>query len=185
MTSIVGKGRRWLAVVLIIGVAGVGYWIWEEYFMPKIHVGDSAPAFSATTHADEKIALADFKGKRAVVLYFYPADNTSVCTTEACSFRDAYEDFVQAGAVVIGVSGDSLASHRDFAAGKQLPFYLISDSDGSLRKAFGVPSTLGLIPGRVTYVIDKEGVVRHIFNSQFNPRRHVEESLAIVRELSK
>lgn len=183
--SVVRQGRRWLPALLIVGVAFGGYWTWETFLMSKIHVGDAAPAFAATTHAGEKIALADFHGKQAVVVYFYPADNTSVCTAQACSFRDAYEDFVQAGAVVIGVSSDSLASHRDFAAGQQLPFHLISDSDGALRKSFGVPRTFGLIPGRVTYVIDKSGIVRHIFNSQFNPRRHVEESLAIVRELAK
>ena len=81
------------------------------------------------------------------MLFFYPKDGTAVCTKEACSFRDAYEDFVQAGAVVIGVSSDSAESHQAFASGHRLPFVLLADADGSLRKAFGVPKTLGIMPG--------------------------------------
>lgn len=149
-----------------------------------IQEGDRAPNFTAETHTGRKISLADFQGKQAVVLYFYPKDGTSICTKEACAFRDAYEDFVQAGAAVIGVSVDSLESHRSFAADKQLPFLLIGDEDGALRKLFGVPKTFGLLPGRVTYVIDREGVVRHVFNSQLFAGRHVSEALEIVRKLS-
>lgn len=127
--------------------------------------------------------MADYRGQSAVVLFFYPKDETPVCTKEACSFRDAYEDFVQAGAVVIGVSSDPAESHRAFAAGHRLPFVLLTDHDGSLRKAYGVPKTLGILPGRVTYVIDKEGVVRHIFSSQLSAERHVTEALNVVRQL--
>jgi thioredoxin-dependent peroxiredoxin len=119
------------------------------------------------------------------VLFFYPKDESPICTKEACSFRDAYEDFVKAGAVVIGVSADSTESHRAFATGRRLPFTLLSDPDGAIRHAFGVPKTMGILPGRVTYVIDRDGVVRHIFNSQFAADRHVEESLKIVRQLSQ
>jgi thioredoxin-dependent peroxiredoxin len=86
--------------------------------------------------------------------------------------------------VVIGVSSDSSASHQAFASGHRLPFLLLTDSDGSLRKAFGVPKTLGLLPGRVTYVIDRQGIVRHVFNSQFQSERHVSEALKIVRQLA-
>src|SRR5215207_8950898 len=118
--------------------------------MSTVQVGDRAPAITGTTQTGETIALADYLGKQAVVLYFYPMDNTAVCTAQACAFRDAYEDFVAAGAVVIGVSSDSQASHQQFAEGKKLPFLLISDEDGSRRKAFGVPQTLGILPGRVT-----------------------------------
>jgi peroxiredoxin Q/BCP len=131
------------------------------------------------------VALSEFLGSKAVVLFFYPKDGTVVCTKEACSFRDAYEDFVQAGAVVIGVSSDSTENHRAFASGHRLPFILLADADGYLRKAFGVPKTLGIMPGRVTYVIDKEGIVRHVFSSQFAADRHVAEALAVVRRLAK
>ncbi len=152
--------------------------------MPTVQVGDRAPDFTANSQAGQPVILSELRGRQAVVLFFYPKDNSAVCTKEACSFRDAYEDFVQAGAVVIGVSSDSAESHRAFASGRRLPFVLLADADDSLRKAFGVPRTLGLLPGRVTYVIDKEGVVRHIFNSQFSADRHVSEALAVVRQLA-
>jgi peroxiredoxin Q/BCP len=128
--------------------------------------------------------LAEFRGNKTVVLFFYPKNGTAVCTKEACSFRDAYEDFVQAGAVVIGVSSDSLESHQAFTISHRLPFLQVADTDGRLRKAFGVRKTLGFLPGRVTYVIDKEGVVRHIFSAQFSADRHVVEALAVVRQLA-
>ena len=177
------KTRR--KALLAIGVAIGGYLLWSELRMSKVKVGDQAPAFTAADQNGKTISLADYLGKQAVVLYFYPKDETPGCTTQACAFRDAYEDFVQAGAVVIGVSGDTVDSHQRFAAGRELPFVLLSDADGSLRKAFDVPKTLGLFPGRVTYVIDHEGIVRFIFNSQFNAGRHVPEALKVVRELAK
>ncbi|MBX3421153.1 MAG: peroxiredoxin [Pirellulaceae bacterium] len=152
--------------------------------MSTIKVGDPAPDFSATTQSGQVIRLQDYLGKKAVVLYFYPKDNTSVCTAQACAFRDAYEDFVAAGAEVIGVSSDSTESHRGFAEQQKLPFTLVSDADGAIRKAYRVPKTLGFLPGRVTYVIDRQGVVRHIFNSQLDGGRHIEESLRTVRELA-
>jgi len=153
--------------------------------MAAIRVGDEAPNFTRVAQTGEAISLHDFRGKQAVVVYFYPADNTPGCTTEACAFRDAYQDFVAAGAAVIGISGDSEDSHQKFAARKQLPFLLISDADGELRKAYGVPKTLWLLPGRVTYVIDKEGVVQQVFNSQLFATQHVKEALATVRRLSQ
>jgi peroxiredoxin Q/BCP len=153
--------------------------------MASITVGDRAPDFTLPSQAGAQVSLAEYRGNRAVVLFFYPKDGTAVCTKEACSFRDAYEDFVQAGAVVIGVSSDAMESHQAFASGHRLPFVLLSDADGSLRKAFGVPKTLGLLPGRVTYVIDKDGVVRHVFSSQFSADRHVAEALAVVRQLAQ
>jgi peroxiredoxin Q/BCP len=152
--------------------------------MASVQVGDHAPGFTLTSQSGQRVSLAEFRGSKAVVLFFYPQDGTPVCTKEACSFRDAYEDFVQAGAVVIGVSADSAESHRAFAGSHRLPFTLLSDVDGALRKAFGVPKTLGIMPGRVTYVIDKEGIVRHVFSSQFAADRHVAEALAVVRQLA-
>ena len=151
--------------------------------MASIRVGDKAPEFTAAAHTGATLHSADYLGRQTLVVYFYPKDETPGCTTEACAFRDAYEEFVGAGAVVIGVSGDSLDRHRQFAAACRLPFLLVSDADGALRKAFGVPKTWGLFPGRVSYVIDRAGIVRHRFNSQFNARRHVAEALQVVREL--
>jgi peroxiredoxin Q/BCP len=137
------------------------------------------------THTGEQTSLADYRGRQAVVLFFYPRDGTPVCTKEACSFRDAYEDFLALGSAVIGISGDSADRHQAFASSQRLPFPLVSDKGGALRRAFGVPKTMGLLPGRVTYVIDKEGVVRHVFSSQFAADRHVEEALEIVRGLEE
>jgi len=148
-----------------------------------VQVGDKAPNFSSATHDGRTFSLADYLGKRVVVLYFYPKDGTRVCTTEACSFRDAFEEFTQAGAEVIGVSADSLERHREFAKTQRLPFTLLSDTDGRLRKLFGVPSILWVVPSRVTFVIDKQGTVRHVFTSLFNGDKHVQEALAIVKQL--
>ena len=151
--------------------------------MKKIQVGDHAPEFTWSTRTGEQLCLSDFRNKKVVVLFFYPKDGTAVCTKEACAFRDAYDRFVEAGAVVIGVSGDSAERHSAFAARHNLPFYLVSDAEGSIREAFGVPRTLGLLPGRVTYVIDKEGVVRLVFNTQLTADRHVGEALRVVTGL--
>ncbi|MDG2381264.1 MAG: peroxiredoxin [Pirellulaceae bacterium] len=148
--------------------------------MAKICVGNKAPEFSAVTTDGNRVSLNDFLGDKALVLFFYPRDNSPICTKEACSFRDSYEQFVQAGAEVIGVSSDSTDSHQEFSKQYQLSFPLISDSDGTLRKQFGVPATLGLLPGRVTYVIDKDGIVRLIFSAQFASEEHVRKALQAV-----
>ncbi len=149
----------------------------------RVRVGDTAPDFALPTQSGTLVRLSDFLGKQAVVLYFYPKDNTTGCTAEACAFRDSYEVFKDAGAEVIGVSADSEESHQEFAAQYRLPFVLVSDRDGELRKRYGVPTTFGLVPGRVTYVIDKQGVVRHIFSSQINVQKHVTEALQTLRAL--
>ena len=126
------------------------------------------------------MSLSSLKGGW-VVVYFYPKDDTPGCTAESCSFRDSFEDFTDAGAEVIGISSDSVESHKAFAAKHNLPFTLLADTDGSVRKAFGVGKTLGLLPGRVTYVIDPEGVVRHKFSSQFKPKSHIDEALDVIK----
>jgi peroxiredoxin Q/BCP len=148
--------------------------------MAGLKVGDPAPDFSATTYDGKRVALADYLDKRRVVVFFYPKDNTPICTQEACAFRDSYQKFVDAGVEVIGISGDSDESHRAFAGRHGLSFPLVSDADGSLRKAFAVPKTLGLFPGRVTYVIDKQGIVRQIFSAQFASDEHVKQALAAI-----
>jgi peroxiredoxin Q/BCP len=149
-----------------------------------LQVGDKAPDIRATTHQGEPFSLAQLAtAGRTVVLFFYPRDNTAICTAEACAFRDAYEQFSEAGASVVGVSSDSAASHQQFAAKHRLPFALLSDDKGDIRAAFGVPKTWGIFPGRVTYVIDSRGIVRHIFNSQFTADRHVTQARDIVKQL--
>ncbi len=147
--------------------------------MSSLRIGDRAPDFELPS-PDGPVRLADHRGQW-VVVYFYPADNTPGCTAEACSFRDAYEDFTDAGAVVIGVSGDSVESHQGFAAKHDLPFLLVSDGDGSLRKAYGVKKSLGILEGRVTYVIDPDGVVREQFSSQLRAKEHQARALAAIR----
>ena len=146
--------------------------------------GARAPEFTLDDQNGKPVSLTDFRGRRNVVVYFYPKDDTPGCTRESCAFRDHYEELQDAGAEVIGISGDSTRSHEAFAAKHGLPFTLLSDPKGEVRRAFGVPSTLGVLPGRVTYVIDKQGVIRHAFNSQLNPAKHVEEALRVLAELA-
>ncbi len=148
--------------------------------MPSVAVGDRVPNVSAAAHDGSTVNLAELAGKRPIVLFFYPKDGTPICTKEACSFRDSFEQFTAAGAEVIGVSGDSSDNHRGFAAQHRLPYRLVSDTDGSLRKAFGVPKTLGFLPGRVTYVIDREGIVRLVFSAQLASHDHVKQALAAL-----
>jgi peroxiredoxin Q/BCP len=129
------------------------------------------------------VRLYDRLSQQVVVLYFYPKDETRGCTAEACAFRDSHEVFTDAGAEVIGVSSDSVDSHARFAGHHQLPFTLLADKGGQVRKLFGVPNVLGLLPGRVTYVIDRTGTVRYLFNSMTRVDQHVRDALDTVREL--
>jgi peroxiredoxin Q/BCP len=151
---------------------------------PGIKVGDAAPEFDLPDATGKHVKLSDFRGKKSVVLYFYPKDDTPGCTKEACAFRDSFEAFKDAGAEVVGVSSDSGASHQKFAEKFHLPFTLVSDANASVRKRYGVPATLGLLPGRVTFVIDRDGIVRHVFNSQLQATKHVDEALAVLKRLS-
>ena len=160
--------------------------------MKKVQVGDPAPDFTWAAHSGEQVRLSDFRNQQVVVLFFYPKDGRAICTKEACAFRDAYDQFAEAGAVVMGVSRDSAERHNAFSNRHNLPFSLLSDTDGSLRTAFGVPQTLGLLLGRVTYVIDKEGVVRLVFSAPTQSKtsrplavsapRHTKSSRASRRE---
>jgi peroxiredoxin Q/BCP len=145
--------------------------------------GDRAPEFTLNDQHGRPVSLADFRGTKNVVVYFYPKDDTPGCTKESCSFRDHYAAFQDAGAEVIGVSSDSERSHKAFAEKHRLPFTLLADTGGKVRAAFGVPRTAGVLPGRVTYVIDKQGTIRHAFNSQMAATRHVDEALAVLEKL--
>jgi len=142
-----------------------------------VAVGALAPDFTLTDSTGKQFRLADLRGRKAVVLYFYPKDETMGCTAEACAFRDRYRTFQVAGAEVVGVSADSPEDHEAFAAHHRLPFILLSDPDNLVRRLYGVRKSLGLLPGRVTYVIDRDGIVRHVFDSQLQATRHVAEAL--------
>ena len=152
--------------------------------MPRpVAIGDPAPDFSLSDQHGATVTLKGLLTKGPIVLFFYPKDETPGCTAEACSFRDNYDVFVKHGATVVGISSDSVASHKSFAQHHQLPFVLLSDPGGQVRKAFGVAKTLGLFPGRVTYVLDAQGVTRHTFNSQFAATTHIQEALQALAHL--
>ena len=150
-----------------------------------VKVGDKAPDFTLPSQMGGNVTLSEFFGKKNVVLYFYPKDESIGCTKEACSFRDSYEELTNLGAEVLGISGQSVESHKSFATHYGLPFILLSDKENKVRELYGVPSTMGIIPGRVTYIIDKKGVVRHIFSSQTQAERHVDEAKRTLKELEK
>jgi peroxiredoxin Q/BCP len=150
--------------------------------MAKVSVGDPAPNFSLRSQDGEVVELSDLLRRGSVVVYFYPKDRTPGCTAEAGAFRDSYRKFAELGAEVVGISSDSVDSHKGFANECGLPFRILSDAGGKVRRKYGVSSTMGIIPGRVTYVIDKGGIVRYIFSSQLQATRHVREALEAIGE---
>jgi peroxiredoxin Q/BCP len=152
--------------------------------MKRIEVGDKVPNFRLYNQDGKRIDISNYIGK-PMVIYFYPKDDTPGCTKEACSFRDEYHHFTKASVTIFGVSGDSIASHKKFQSKYRLPFDLLSDKNNKVRNLFGVPADLfGLIPGRVTYVIDRAAIVRHIFDSQMNVNKHIEEALKVLDALN-
>jgi peroxiredoxin Q/BCP len=148
-------------------------------------IGDKAPDFSLPSHDGKSVSLSGLLGKSTVVLFFYPKDDTPGCTVEACTFRDQYDAFAEAGAVVLGVSSDSGESHQRFASKHKLPMTLLTDAGGKVRALYGVKKTLGLLPGRATFVIDREGRVQHMFVSQLRVKDHVAEALEAVKRLER
>jgi peroxiredoxin Q/BCP len=150
--------------------------------MSELNTGDSMPD-STLVGEHGLLNLRDKIGKPLVV-YFYPADETYGCTIEACSFRDQYEDFVAAGAEVIGISRDDTSSHAKFKSNHKLPFTLLSDPGGKVSKNWGLRTILG-IPARVTFVFDKDGVVKHRFESRIRFGKHVDEALEVVKKLPR
>lgn len=153
-----------------------------------IQVGEKAPPFSGATGEGQKLSLADFRGKPLVV-FFYPKDDTTVCTKEACSFRDSAGEIRAMGAEVLGVSNDGSASHQKFAAKHRLNYPLLSDEGGEIGKAFGIARLGGFLAGwipprRVTFVIDGDGVVRKILESEFDASKHVDGAVAALREIA-
>lgn len=165
--------------IIIAGLVSCGS---EKEEMGKVNIGDMAPEFELKDKDKNLVKLSDFRGEKNVVVYFYPKDETPGCTAQACSFRDSYDDFKEAGAEVIGISSDGSGSHEGFASNHKLQFILLSDLTGKVRKAYGAYDMFGMIPGRVTFVINKEGKVIHKFDSQLSPTKHIKESLDILQK---
>ena len=152
--------------------------------MNEIKIGSSITAFSLPDQNGNMFDINSVLGKKKLVIYFYPKDDSPGCTKEACSFRDQFEVFKEADAVIIGISGQTVESHKEFAEKHRLSFTLLSDEGNKIRKQFGVPSDLlGLLPGRVTFVANKKGKVIYVFNSQTQATKHVDEALRILKEL--
>jgi peroxiredoxin Q/BCP len=152
--------------------------------MSEIKVGSTIPSFSLPDQNGNVFNIDSVLGKKNLVIYFYPKDDSPGCTKQACTFRDQFEVFTDADAMVIGISGQSIKSHKEFADKYNLPFTLLSDEGNEVRKQFGVPANfLGLIPGRVTYIADKTGRVIYIFNSQTQATQHVDEALRVLKSL--
>ncbi len=146
--------------------------------------GDTAHDFTLPDQDGNPVTLSALWAKGPLVLYFYPKDETAGCTAEACSFRDSFEVFRDAGASVVGVSRDSVASHKSFAAHHRLPFTLLADVAGTAHEAWGIQKRFGFLTDRVTFVIDPKGIVRHTFDSQLRMGKHIDESLAVVKKLA-
>ena len=149
-----------------------------------LKIGDKAPDFKLLTATGEEFHLSKALQQHNVVLYFYPKDDTRGCTAQACSFRDQYDIFRENNAEVVGISSDDTESHQHFSAKHELPFTLLSDTNGKVRKLFRVPRTFGIVPGRVTYLLDKAGIVRYSFNSQLKPLEHVAGTLDVLKTLN-
>lgn len=152
--------------------------------MEPVTIGSKIPSFSLKDQNGQLVNIDSYIGKNNLVIYFYPKDDTPGCTKEACSFRDQFEVFKNEDAVIIGISGQSVESHLEFAKKHRLNFTLLSDEGNYVRKSFGVPTNFfGLLPGRVTYIVNKEGKVVFVFNSQLNAEKHIDEALRILKDL--
>ncbi|MUP14221.1 peroxiredoxin [Ancylomarina euxinus] len=152
--------------------------------MKKIEVGSKVPIFKLNDQNGELFKLETVLGRKNLVIYFYPKDDSPGCTKEACSFRDQFEAFADADAMIIGISAQSEESHLEFAKKHRLNYTLLSDTGNKVRQLFGVPASFfGLIPGRVTYVVNKEGEIAYLFNSQIQAEKHVDEALRILQEM--
>ena len=172
--------KRKLTIISIAVLIGLvfAFTMTKQTTNKPLSVGDMVPEFSLLDQNGDEFKIGDHLGRNAMVIYFYPKDDTPGCTKEACSFRDSFEEFTDRNVQVIGISADSVESHLDFAKKYNLPFTLLADTRNEVRKLFGVKSNLmGLIPGRVTYVIDKSGQVIYVFESQFKATKHISEAL--------
>jgi len=154
--------------------------------MSRIQIGDIVPSFILKDQDGKDFDISSFLGRKKLVIFFYPQDGSLNCTREACYFRDLADVFEEADAIVIGISGQSVESHKEFAENNRLKYTLLSDAGNTVRKLFGVPGRVfGLIPGRVTYVVDRSGKVVYIFDSQTETQRHADEALKICLLLKR
>ena len=172
--------NRKLTIISIAVLVGLlfSFTMTKQTNNKPLAVGDKVPEFTLQDQKGDEFKIGDYLGNNAMVIYFYPKDDTPGCTKEACSFRDSFEEFTDRNVKVIGISADDVESHRDFAKKYNLPFTLLADTNNEVRKLFGVKSNLmGLIPGRVTYVIDSSGSIIYIFESQLKATKHISEAL--------
>jgi peroxiredoxin Q/BCP len=174
--------RFYLTIYLLLFISYLAFS--QKNDLNEIKIGSTIPQFTLPDQNGNLFDINSVLGKKNLVIYFYPKDDSPGCTKEACSFRDQFEVFTEADAVIIGISGQSVESHKEFAGKHGLSFTLLSDEGNNIRKKFGVPADLfGLLPGRVTFVVDKKGMVIYVFNSQIKATKHVDEALRILKEL--
>ncbi|WP_372745868.1 peroxiredoxin [Lutibacter sp.] len=173
--------KIFFAIIAVIGLLFLLF-LRKNNEMNIIEVGDKVPNFILQDQNGKTFNLESELGSK-MVIYFYPKNNTPACTKEACKFRDEYESFTDLDVKVIGISSDSVASHKKFEEKYNLPFLLLADIDNKVRGLFGVPKSMIFLPGRVTYVIDKNGIVRYIFNNQFGAEKHIVNALKKIKEL--
>jgi peroxiredoxin Q/BCP len=148
----------------------------------SLQKGDKCPIFQLKNQFDQIVDITDYLGKKNIVIFFYPKDETPGCTKEACAFRDDFEEFLQYDCALFGISSDSVQKHLSFSQNHNLPYSLLADENKTVRKLFGVPGNLfGLIPGRVTYIINKNGIIEEVFNSQTNPIGHINSALQTLK----
>lgn len=173
-----------IITVALLAVIGAGIALMPKEEPKLLAKGDQVPSFELQDQNGDLFNIDDVVGKKNLVIYFYPMDDTPGCTKEACKFRDEFEVFTDLDAMVIGISGDSPESHTEFIEKYNLPFTLLSDEEGDVWGAFGVKgSFMNMIPGRVTFIVDKKGVIQYVFDSMDNAEQHVSESLTILKGL--
>lgn len=174
------KSAAGIVVVIIIILISMNLFSRQKDEVLK--EGDKVPSFTLLDQDGKLFDIDDYVGKENLVIYFYPKDDTPGCTKQACSFRDSFSEFENLKAKVIGISSDSVESHRKFADKYQLQFSLLADTEGSVRSLFGVKNdVLGLIPGRVSYIIDRNGVIVSIYNNQFGAAKHIEKAIEVLK----
>ncbi len=157
----------------------------REGMTAGVKAGDRAPDFTLESQDGKQVSLHDYAGSRNVVVYFYPKDFTRGCAAEARTFSSSYEEIKRLGGEVLGISSDSAESHDRFAEECSVAFPLLSDRGGKVRDMYGLRPTLGILPKRVTFVLDKAGMVVNVFSSQIDPKRHVSNAIEVLSALAR